>query len=158
MRQWSELTFGKHAGKSLPQIVLSDPDWFFWAIDKGVLSKRGGQLAREAEEVERKACAVRIPRRESQRIVAEYVIHPGVNKFGGLNLVPEDQPRHEGASPTFRKPIIDLSVVRSIAEYDKMGGKLLLSAFKFHIFGNEGARMTRKRAEAFFDDDSNFDL
>jgi len=28
---WSTLPFGKHKGKTLPQIVFADPDWFFWA-------------------------------------------------------------------------------------------------------------------------------
>jgi hypothetical protein len=30
--QWLQLRFGKHEGKTLPQIVLSDPDYFFWAV------------------------------------------------------------------------------------------------------------------------------
>jgi hypothetical protein len=33
---WSTLNFGKHAGKTLPQIVFADPDWFFWAIETNV--------------------------------------------------------------------------------------------------------------------------
>ena len=31
---WSELPFGQRREKTLPQVVLSDPDWFFWAIEK----------------------------------------------------------------------------------------------------------------------------
>jgi hypothetical protein len=29
---WSKLYFGKHVGKSLPQILFYDPDYFFWGI------------------------------------------------------------------------------------------------------------------------------
>ena len=34
--KWTTLNFGKHAGLSLPQIILCDADWFFWALNKGV--------------------------------------------------------------------------------------------------------------------------
>jgi hypothetical protein len=27
--RWATLTFGKHAGKTLPEIILSDADWVF---------------------------------------------------------------------------------------------------------------------------------
>ena len=27
---WTIILFGKYEGKTLPQIVLRDPDWFFW--------------------------------------------------------------------------------------------------------------------------------
>jgi hypothetical protein len=40
--RWTTLNFGTHEGKSLPQIVISDPDWFFWAVARGVFTGRGG--------------------------------------------------------------------------------------------------------------------
>jgi len=42
---WSILPFGKHKGKTLPQIVFTDPDWFFWAMEENVFK---GPLKREA--------------------------------------------------------------------------------------------------------------
>ena len=44
---WTELNFGKHAGKSLPQILFADPDWFFWAVDNNVFANRPA-LSQEA--------------------------------------------------------------------------------------------------------------
>ena len=38
---WSLLKFGKHKGKTLPRVVLSDPDWFFWAINRNGFRNRG---------------------------------------------------------------------------------------------------------------------
>lgn len=32
---WSIVSFGRHSERTLPQIIFSDPDWFFWAIEKG---------------------------------------------------------------------------------------------------------------------------
>jgi hypothetical protein len=72
--------------------------------------------------------------------------------------VEASRPRHVGSSPTFRKDHLDLSVARSIAEYDKFGCKLLVREVKAIVFGSQSARMTRQRAEWFFDNDENFDL
>ena len=45
---WSTLEIGKHAGRSLPQILFSDPDYFFWAVEKKIFQ---GRLATEAAEL-----------------------------------------------------------------------------------------------------------
>jgi len=28
---WTELPFGKYVGMTLPQVLFTDPGWFFWA-------------------------------------------------------------------------------------------------------------------------------
>jgi hypothetical protein len=33
---WTTIDFGKHSEKTLPQVILSDPDWFFWATHNKV--------------------------------------------------------------------------------------------------------------------------
>jgi len=50
---WPNLSFGKHIGKSLPQIVLSDPDWFFWAVEENIF--REVRMQREAKDVSDRA-------------------------------------------------------------------------------------------------------
>jgi len=50
----------------------------------------------------------------------------------------------------------DMSVPRQIAEYDKFGCKVMVAAVKYHVIGDENARMTKTRCEQFFDDLSNF--
>jgi hypothetical protein len=52
--RWGTLNFGKRAGKSLPEMILSDADWFFWVVGKGVSKDR---LADEAESLVRKGRA-----------------------------------------------------------------------------------------------------
>jgi hypothetical protein len=153
---WSEVTFGKHRGKTLPQVVFSDPDWFFWAIEENVFKDKG-TLAREAAKIDEMSRVIRIPRHEKGRFAAEYVVHPPTGKFARMDIVPTDRPPHEGSSPTFRKSVIDLSVPRSIASYDKFGCKILISCVKSALFG-KGVRMTRQQCEAFFDSADNFDL
>jgi hypothetical protein len=36
-----------HAGKTLPEIILADADWFFWAFNKDVFK---GRLSRRAPQ------------------------------------------------------------------------------------------------------------
>ena len=152
---WSELTFGKHNGKSLPQVLFTDPDWFFWAIENDVFTKRPA-LAHEATVLNRRARNIKIPGAKPDSKLVEYVIHRPTGKFSHFDVVPAGRPDHEGSSPTFRSPVIDMSVPRQIAKYDKLGCRSLLKSLKFHVFGGESARITRKKAEEFFSDGSNF--
>src|SRR5438876_986407 len=55
---WTELKFGKHKGKTLPQVLFSDPDWFFWASEQQTF--RGAQR-READLIYVRATHIRIP-------------------------------------------------------------------------------------------------
>jgi hypothetical protein len=150
---WSRIAFGKHKGKTLPQLVFTDPDYFFWARGKGLFK---GKTGYEAEQIYRKVCAIRIPKSETKNLVAEYACHPETGKFVGLEIVPRSQPLHYGTTPTLRDSVIDLTFPRQLAHYDKLGCRLLLSSLKFYLFGDSGYRMTKKRCEQFFENDANF--
>ncbi len=148
---WSIVNFGKYRGKgkSLPQIVFSDPDWFFWAVEEGVFSNKGA-LASEARLINLRARHIKISLTHGSNMRAEYIVHRPTMKFSHMELVPADRPHHEGSSPTFRKDIIDLSFPRQIAAYDKLGCAHMLSSAKIYLFGNKGARMTKKGLRGFF--------
>ena len=38
---WSPLPFGRYEGKTLPQVVLRDADWFFWALGTRAFNSNG---------------------------------------------------------------------------------------------------------------------
>jgi len=152
---WSIVSFGKHRGKTLPQIIFSDPDWFFWAIEKGVF-KNKGSLATEAQEVHKKATKIKIPNNDNDELVVEYIVHQPTGKFSHFDVIPSSRPHHEGSSATFGRNVIDISVPRQIADYDKLGCKQLLSSLKYYVFGNKSVRMTKKKCEDFFDTSNNF--
>ena len=150
---WSTVTFGKHAGKTLPQIVFSDPDYFFWAFEEGIFK---GSLSRQAAILDARARSIRIPNNEAGSLLAEYIVHPPTQKFAHMEIVPANRAQHQGSSPAFRKSVIDLSVPRKIASYDKLGCKNLISSVKCTLFGSKTVRMTQERCESFFDDPTNF--
>jgi broad specificity phosphatase PhoE len=56
---WSVVPFGKYKGKTFPQIIVQDPDWFFW-----MLPKLYGKIGEEAQELARRARAIKIPKRD----------------------------------------------------------------------------------------------
>jgi len=154
---WSILWFGKHKGKSLPQVIFSDPDWFFWAMEKNIFKDKG-KILQEANEINLKSKRIRIPQKGPEKLVAEYAIHPPTKKFADMEILPASRPKHVGSTPTFRSDYIDMSIPREIAPYDKFGCKLLISNIKYYLFGSKNYKMTKERSEAFFNDDSNFDL
>lgn len=152
---WTKLTFGKYTGKTLPQVIFEDPDWFFWAYEKNVLK---GTLAKEAEQIYKKACSIRVPQEEEEKMEVEYFIQPLTHKFSHFELVPISKPLHVGSSPAFRSSKIDLSWPRSIAPYDKQGAGEMVRRVKHYLFGSSRYVMTKQRCEDFFDNDENFDL
>jgi hypothetical protein len=78
--RWTTLNFGKHTGKTLPEIILADADWFSWAFEKGVFK---GGLANEAAEFMQKARAVKIPKPDPENWQVEY----SYEGFGSLRPI-----------------------------------------------------------------------
>ena len=150
---YTPLNFSRHKGKSLPQVLFSDPDWFFWAYENGILTK---VLPEEAKELYRKARSIRIPESGGEKRVVEYIIHQPTGRFGTIQLVPESRLHLEAASHILRSEVIDLSIPRQIASYDKFGGRTLVLALKHILFGNGKYNMTKRRCEEFFENDDNF--
>jgi hypothetical protein len=151
---WTPLDFGRYQGKTLPQVLFSDPDWFFWAVEEGAFHKRD-ELKAEAALLYERARRVRIPARYGAGAVAEYWIHPSSFKFARVEIVPGDKPEPGETSPTLRARVIDFSAPRRLAPYDKTGGRILIGNLKEILFGGN-VRLTRARVEAFFSDPANF--
>lgn len=152
---WSIVRFGRHKGKTLPQILFIDPDWFFWAMERNKFKNRGA-MEKESEDIYRKARNIKIPNDDDGDKVVLYWIHGPTGKFVRFDIVDADEPDHDGSSSSFRLPVIDMSVPRSIARYDKLGNKYLIKSLKFHVFRSKSRRLTKKKCEGFFDDPGNF--
>jgi len=66
---WSVVPFGRYTGKTLPEIIVLDLDWFFW-----VLPKLYGRLGTEAHDLARKARTIKIPKEQGKKLEVEYSI------------------------------------------------------------------------------------
>src|SRR5580700_6226724 len=144
---WTILPFGKHQGKTLPQIVLSDPDWFFY-----MLPRFYGRLADQAQEIARKARAIKVPALNGKPRAVEYWYEEGP-RFVGFGFVDANCPRYNNWG--YIMPYLDLSWVRREKAYDKRGSNCLIRDFRRNYFG-PNTRLTKERCEAFFDDEANF--
>jgi hypothetical protein len=148
---WTTINFGKHKGKTLPQIIFDDADWFFYAYENGYF-KNG--LAYEAFELYRRARSIRVPQKNGQKMLVEYIIHKPTGKFGMMRLIPDGTDlEHLNVSP-----VIDFYLPRAYAGYDKTGYKSFVLALKTILFGSQSHRMSKRAREEFFNDDRNFKL
>jgi hypothetical protein len=148
---WTVLNFGKHKGKTMPEIIFADADWFFWAYEKNAFK---GALAREAQEIYRRARSIKIPQRNGRKMLVEYVFDHKTGKFGSMYLIPDNP----GLYHLRVSHVIDFYVPRAYAKYHKTGCKNLVFAFKAIYFGDVSHRMNRQAREDFFNDNDNFDL
>ena len=149
---WTPLDFGRYRGKTLPQVLFTDPDYFFWALAEGALR----DFLVEADDLRRKATHIRVRQIGPDGLAVEYIIQPRDGRLADVTFVPKAQPLHDGGSRSVRMDVIDLSVPRRLAPYDKMGGGIVVAALKGHYFEDRHARVTRRRAERFFEDPGNF--
>ena len=98
---WTSLNFGKHKGKTLPQVMFNDPDWFFWAFEVRVF-EQGGLLKSEAARIHAKATSIRIPQVGSEQLQVEYTFYYSNHTSVGFEVVEKSRPPHDGSSPTVR--------------------------------------------------------
>lgn len=153
--QWSRVEFGKHRGKTLPEIVFQDPGYFFWAVQEGVFRGRGA-LEHEARLIDQRARRIRVPPSSFGLPKVEYVYGRFDGRFSHLMLVSPHTLPGDGDCRTFRRDVIDLSVVRGTRPSCKADGLALISSMKSIVFGDANHRMTRQRCAAFFSRDENF--
>ncbi len=152
---WTIINFGENKGKSIPQIIFMDGDWFFHAYENDYFK---GTQANEAQKIYRRARSIRVPLRNGQKMLVQYVFHQDRKskrlKFATMHLIPD--------GPDLRRPnvasSIDFYVPRSCYKFDKTGYKNFVFALKEILFGNPSHRMNRRACEDFFNDKKNFDL
>src|ERR1700719_2286342 len=152
---WTRLRFGKHIGKTLPQVLLTDPDWFYWATV--VQTIFWGRLGQEAADLAAKAARIKIPKPNPAKWAIEYVFDRD-GRFERWDIVKADSWMHRGSDYRERSDHLDLFIVAERRTYDKGGNKKLLRGFRGCYFGSATARMTERRCEAFFNNDKNFVL
>lgn len=146
------LPFGKHKGLPLSVVVLRDPDWVFWAGEKGLLGS-----VRGAAEIVLRAQNIRIPDGPDGPRVADYIL----NHSGLLDRVEVDYPANmirDEDRDVVRQPVLDLSFARAMAGgKDKTGARAALGAVRRYVFRRRGwGTITAERAAEFFADESNF--
>jgi hypothetical protein len=143
---WSVVPFGRYKGRTLPEIIVLDLDWFFW-----VVPKLYGRIAEEAQDLAQRARAVKIQNQGRKHLEVEYRYEMG-NRFCGFGFVKADSARYSRWAT--RLPYLDLSWPLR-RKYDKRAGRIMIRDFRTHYFGAR-KRLTKDRCEEFFSNDANF--
>ncbi len=148
---WSVVPFGKYGGKTLPEIIVRDLDWFFW-----MLPRLYGKLGTEADDLARKARAIKIPKRRRRKWEVEYRYEFDSGSvlgrsFCGFTFVKAQTWQSRW---TVRLPHLDLGWALREKKYNKGAGRILIRDFRLNYFGNK--RPTKQRCEEFFNNDKNF--
>ena len=143
---WSVVPFGKYAGCSLPEIIVRDLDWFFWAVPKLY-----GRLGDEAQVLARKVQTIKIPKSRPGRWQVEYR-YDCDRRFCGFSFV---RAGDYCARWVTRLPHLDLTWPLRQKRYDKRAGRIMIADFRGHYFGVH-KRLTKQRSDEFFSDDANF--
>jgi hypothetical protein len=144
--RWSTVPFGKYKGKTLPEIIVRDADWFFWT-----LPKLYGKPAKEGQELARKAQAIKIPNRYGKHLEVEYRFGMD-HRFCGFGFVKAEAQRSQW---TIRLPYLDLKRPLRGKKYNKRACRIMRRDFRRNYFG-EHKRLTKELCEKFFSNDKNF--
>jgi len=146
---WTPLKFGKHEGKTLPQIVLNDPDWFFLGVDLCALpwtTRFWGALDR-MQSTKHNNTETR------SRKLAGWILLLADDKFSGFSIVKAEIAGIESGKCQISSHL-DLSYPWQSRPYDKLGNKMMLKSFKHYYFG--GSSLTKEKCENFFYRSKNF--
>lgn len=153
-RTYTHLNFGKHASKTLPQVLLQDPNWFFWAAASGILHDRH-YLASEATELIGKSQAIRLHPSYRERFEVLYSFDDNC-WLRSIDLW-EREETESNLRPFFITGDLDLwMTVRLTARIPRLTRRLLQDAFKCLVLRDRSAYLSKSLVEGFFADDRNF--
>jgi hypothetical protein len=149
---WTPLPDGKHAGKTLPEVMLSDPDFVFRALEAGEFS---GDMLDQATEVCRRATRIWASLDEPRGVTVFYSLHAYYpDHFNGYSVLSKKDSKHRRYAKfsAAQTPYFDLSMPRRIAPSDRDATAVVLGGVKLLHFGDPNAALTREQAERFFSD------
>jgi len=151
--RWLPLKFGKHAGKTLPELMFIDPGYFYWALSEQVFPAK---YVEQATIVNCRMKHMLPPRPKPDKW--EFLIDLDAKKeFRDFEIVKLGSGDHgsERGRFRFRTQHLDLSIVagRPRAVCQKM-----ISRIKAEFFSEAGASLSRPDFEKFILRDRNFDL
>jgi len=131
--RWTIVDFVKFAGKllTLPQIILTDPDWFWYLIEKEGFR---GRLAREAADIAQKVRRIRTSSQNRRRWKVRYHFTREGSFLSFDVFDTQIVTAYTGSASTLVSDFIDLSIVRPAKSYDKNGNRRLIKCLKYHLY------------------------
>ena len=148
-RNWSGVRVGKYgegALLTLPQIMFRNADWFFHCYETGVFGRSpfgASLLYAEASLIYKRSTAIRLKPGDA----VEYLV--ARDRFEDLRF------HSAHSAPPRSSSVIDMRFPRLLKKFDTAGYRIFIGSIVEYFFGKRLA-MTKRRAEAFFSDESRF--
>jgi len=148
---WTPVKFGKHKGKTLPHIILTDPSWFYWAFGDGIFRD---ELDEQAADISCKACYIKIPKPDPENWRVEYKFSPDWRLLDFFII--DSKAATAISSNSTISTHLDLSLPRilGIKNEKTIGYDLILAKIRDYYFN--GSKLTKEKCENFFYDSQNF--
>jgi hypothetical protein len=143
---WSVVPFGRYRGKTLPEIIMLDLDWFFGYFQ----SFTAGSGQRPVTWRERPAPS-KFQKGNRLKLEVEYRFDVD-NRFCGFAFVKAESWHSRW---TMRLSHLDLAWPLRGKKYNKQASRILIRDFRLSYFGKH-KRLTKQRCEEFFSNDKNF--
>ncbi len=153
--------FGRHGKRSVEQLFFVDPGYVNWMIENGIHhdpKKFNSAEQKRFDDLIRRASNLKIPGPcpwcKKLPVTRMFMT---IHISGGLACVGFDCNRceYDGGSKSIPvKPSFLQSEI--FRRYDKTGGKILVEAIKYAYFKDKSYKMTKDRADEFFDTPTNF--
>ncbi len=148
---WHRLGRGAHSGKTLPQVMLEDPEY---VLEGAGADELEWPMRAEAAEIRRRVAHMHVPRDEGEEQVSVFYNLRADHSYGGLAIVPRSYPRlseYARAAAARTDGYFDLTVPRRIAPADRRGTLEALQAFVHHCLDG------KQTLGEFLHDDRNFE-
>ena len=115
---WERLTFGMYVGKTLPEIVFEDPDWFFWGLEENIFPI-GQPLRNQALEILYKTKFVKIPPLYGESRLAAYHFHEGNMFFSHIEFPTKRSIDPADDESSVIMDVLDFGLIRSRQKFAK---------------------------------------
>ena len=134
----------------MPQIVLTDPNWFYWAYGSSIFRE---PLDEEAAEVASSASFIKIPKKDWNNWRIHYQLSAN-NRFLDFSII-DAQTASQLSPNAITCTHLDLSFPARLRNYGhRLRYDLMLKSFRQHYFG--GSEPSRCDCESFFHNFENF--
>ena len=152
---WSTLKSGEYKGKTVPEVVVIDPAWFFTQIHRHRKTISDWELL----EIGWKATCIAIPKPDPKNWKIGWVIN-SANELLDFHVVKANDPEENFSFVTDCVNLSSSSILPFIKinqkKMNRKASKRFSDAFRRNYFGGEEA--TKERCESFFSNDNNFIL
>ncbi|QFR39128.1 hypothetical protein A9Q91_02740 [Candidatus Gracilibacteria bacterium 28_42_T64] len=156
IREFTEVDFYECEGnkKILPQIIFTDPGWFFDTLENGGF-KKGYALLKQAEYLNERARNIRIPKDDPSQWRVEYILTVS-GEYQSFSIVENNLPKRTGLENVIESDRINMYFPMTLPGYCKEWYIPFMSDLISSLFGKQKKLISGELSEIFFCDDSNF--